>query len=101
MLKTKKTTLATPTFFDFKSFFFPNSSRFEHITKFYRRKLKKIENQSKTEVKKWRCLSSFNLRLKALISEVTVEQQILALVCYVSVPLISKIAKRTKILIFD
>ena len=55
-------------------------------------------NQSQTDVKKWRCLSSFNLRLKALISEVTVEQQILALVCYVSVALIRKIAKRTKIL---
>ena len=34
------------------------------------------------------------LILKALISEVTVEQQILALVCYVLVALIKKIAKR-------
>ena len=50
---------------------------------------------------KWRCLSSFNLRLKALISEVTIEQQILALVCYVSVALIRKTAKRTRILTFD
>ena len=58
-------------------------------------------NQSQTDDKKWLCLSSFNLRLKALISEVTVEQQILALVCYVSVALIRKIAKRTRILTFD
>ena len=43
----------------------------------------------------------FNLRLKALISEVAVEQQILALVCYVSAALIRKIAKRTRILTFD
>ena len=50
---------------------------------------------------KWRCLSSFNLRLKALISEVTVEQQIMVLVCYVSVALIRKIAKRTRISTFD
>ena len=49
--------------------------------------------QSQTDVKKWRCLSSFNLRLKALISEVTVEQQILALVCCVSAALIRKITK--------
>ena len=41
------------------------------------------------------------MRLSALISEVTVEQQILALVCYVSVALIRKIAKRTRILTFD
>ena len=46
-------------------------------------------------------MSSFNSRLKVLISEVTVEQQILALVCYVSVALIRKIAKRTRILTFD
>ena len=49
---------------------------------------KKIEenwNQSQAVVKKWRCLSSFNLRLKASISEVTVVQQILALFCCVSV----------------
>ena len=70
---------------------------------FHRENLKEIEeiwNQSQTDVKKWWCLSSFNMRLKALISEVTVEQQILALV-YVSVPLIRKIAKRTRILTFD
>ena len=96
MLKTKKTTLTTPTCFDFKSFLLPDYNRFEHIRKFYRRKLKKIEIKAK-----WRRLSSFNLRLKALISEVTVEQQILALVCYVSVALIRKIAKRTRILTFD
>ena len=36
-----------------------------------------------------------------MISEVTVEQQILALVCYVSVALIRKIATRTRILTFD
>ena len=41
------------------------------------------------------------MRLKALILEVIVEQQILALVCYVSVALIKKIAKRTRISIFD
>ena len=47
MLKTKKTTLTTPTFFDFKSFFLPDSTRFEHIRKFYRRKLKKFEIKAK------------------------------------------------------
>ena len=76
----------------------------ENFTEENWRKLKKIEenwNQSQTDVKKWRCLSSFNLRLKALISEVTIEQQILVLVCYVSVALIRKIAKRTRILTFD
>ena len=94
--------MTTPTFFDFKSFLLPDYTRFEHIRKFYRRKLKKIEIKAKQKnVKKWRCLSSFNLRLKALISEVTVEQQILALACYVSVALIRKIAKRTTILTFD
>ena len=36
-----------------------------------------------------------------MISEVTVEQYILALVCYVSVALIRKIAIRTRILTFD
>ena len=43
------------------------------------------------------------MTLKALISEVTVEQQILAIVCYVSEALIRirKIAKITKILTFD
>ena len=96
--KNEKTTLTTPTFFDFKSFLLPGYTRFEH--KFYRRKLKKIEIKPNRS-KKWRCLSSFNLRLKALISEVTVEQQILALVYYVSVALIGKIAKRTRILTFD
>ena len=35
------------------------------------------------------------------MSEVTVEQEIVALVCYVSVALIRKIAKRTRILTFD
>ena len=38
----EKTTLITPTFFDFKSFLLPDDTRFEHIRKFYRRKLKKI-----------------------------------------------------------
>jgi len=47
MLKTKKATLTTPTFFDFKSFFLPGSTRFEHIRKFYRRKLKKFEIKAK------------------------------------------------------
>ena len=41
--KKEKTALTTPTFFDFKSFFLPDSTRFEHIRKFYRRKLKKFE----------------------------------------------------------
>ena len=41
------------------------------------------------------------MKLKALISEVTVEQQILALVCYVSVALTRKKAKRTRISTFD
>ena len=41
--KNEKTTLTTPTFFDFKSFFLSDSTRFEHIRKFYRRKLKKFE----------------------------------------------------------
>ena len=50
---------------------------------------------------KWRCLSSFDLRLKADIRLVTVEQQILALVCYVSVALIRKIAKRRRISTFE
>ena len=96
--------MTTPTFLYFKSFILPDSTRFEHIRKVYRRKLKKIEenwNQSQKDVKKWRCLCSFNLRLKALISEVTVEQHILALVCYVSAALITKIAKRTRISTFD
>ena len=99
--KNEKSTLTTPTFFDLKSFFLPDSAHFEHIRKFYRRKLKKIENKAKQTSKKQRCLSSFNLRLKALISEASVEQQILALFCYVSVALIRKRAKRTRILTFD
>ena len=41
--KHEKTALTTPTFFDFKSFFLPDSSRFEQIRKFYRRKFKKFE----------------------------------------------------------
>ena len=61
--------------------------------------MKKIEIKAKQTTKNGD--SSFNLRLKALISEVTVEQLILALVCYVSVALIRKIAKRTGILTFD
>ena len=43
----EKTTLTSPTFFDFKSFFLPDSTRFEHIRKFYRRKLKKFEIKAK------------------------------------------------------
>ena len=96
MLKTKKLPWQPLLFFDFKSFLLPDYTRFEHI-----RKIEENWNQSQTDVKKWRCVSSFNLRLKALISEVTVEQQILVLVCYVSVALIRKIAKRTRILTFD
>ena len=93
--------MTTPTLFDFKSFFLPDSTRFEHIRKFYQRKLKKIEIKAKQTSKNGDVLSSFNLRLKALISEGTVEQQMLALVCYVSVALIGKIAKRMRILTFD
>jgi len=47
MLENEKTTLTTPTFFDFKSFFLPDSTRFEHIRKFYPRKLKKFEIKAK------------------------------------------------------
>ena len=94
--KNEKPTLTTPTFFDFKSFLLPDYARFEHIRKFYRRKLKKIEIKTKQVSKNGDVLSSFNLRLKALISEVTVEQQILALVCYVVVALIRKIAKKNE-----
>ena len=43
----EKTTLTTPTFFDFKSLFLPDYTRFEHIRKFYRMKLKKIEIKAK------------------------------------------------------
>ena len=45
--KNEKSNLTTPTFFDFKSFFLPDYTRFEHIRKFYRRKLKKIEIKAK------------------------------------------------------
>ena len=45
--KNEKTTLTTPPFFVFKSFFLPDSTRFEHIRKFYRRKLKKFEIKAK------------------------------------------------------
>ena len=45
--KNEKTTLTTPTFFDFKSFLLPDYTRFEHIRKYYRRKLKKIEIKGK------------------------------------------------------
>ena len=69
----------------------------ENLTEGNWTKLKSKPNRGK----KRRCLSSFNLRLEVLISEVTVEQQILALVCYVSVALFRKIAKRTRILTFD
>ena len=101
MLKTKKLPWQPLLFFDFKSFFLRDSTWFEHIRKFLPKEIEENWNQSQTDVKKWRCLSSFNLRLKAFISEVTVEQQILALVCYVSVALIRKIAKRTRISTFD
>ena len=45
--KSEKTTLITPTFFDYKSFFLPDSTQFEQIRKFCRRKLKKIEIKAK------------------------------------------------------
>ena len=75
----------------------PGLSISENFTEGNWRKLKSKPNRRQ----KWRRLSSFNLRLKALISEVTVEQQILVLVCYVSVAWIKKIAKRTRISTFD
>ena len=46
MLKTKNY-LDNPYFFDFKSFLLPDYTRFEHIRKFYRRKLKKVEVKTK------------------------------------------------------
>ena len=81
--KNEKTTLTTPTLFDFKSFLLPDYTRWAY-QKILPKEIEENWNQSQTDVKKWLCLSSFNLRLKALISEATVEQQILALVCYVS-----------------
>ena len=45
--KNEKTTLTSPTLFDFRSFFLPDHTRFEQIGKFYRRKLKKIEIKAK------------------------------------------------------
>ena len=50
--KNEKTTLTTPTFFDFKSFVLSDSTRLEHIGKFYRRKLKKIGIKAKQTSKK-------------------------------------------------
>ena len=50
MLKTKNCP-DNPYFFDFKSFLLPDYTRFEHITKFYRRKLKKIEIKAKKKKK--------------------------------------------------
>ena len=69
--------------FSILSVFLSDSTQSENIRNFYRRK-----SQSQTDVKKFRCLSSFNLGQKALISEVTVVRQILALIYYVSVALI-------------
>ena len=43
----RKNYLDNPYFFDFKSFFLPDSTRLEHIRKFYWRKLKKIEIKAK------------------------------------------------------
>ena len=45
--KNEKNTLTNPTFYDFKSFLFPDYTCFEHIRKFYGRKLKKIEIKAK------------------------------------------------------
>jgi len=45
--KNEKNYLDNPTFFDFKSFLLPDSVRFEHIRKIYRRKLKKFEIKAK------------------------------------------------------
>ena len=49
--KSEETTLTTPTFFDFKSFILPDDTRFQHIRKFYRKKLKKIEIKAKETLK--------------------------------------------------
>ena len=100
MLKTKNY-LDNPYFFRFEKFLLARLYPVWAYQKILPKEIEENWNQSQTDVKKWRCLSSFNLRLKALISEVTVEQQILALVCYVSVALIRKIAKRTRISTFD
>ena len=75
----------------------PGLSISENFTEGNWRNLKSKPNRCQ----KRRCLSSFNLKLKALISEVTVEQQTLALVCYASVALTRKIAKRTRKSTFD
>ena len=100
MLKTKKLP-SQPLLFSILKVSFcrtiPVLSISENFTEGNSRKLKSKPNRRQ----KWRCLSTFNLRLEALISEVTVEQQILALACYVSVALIGKIAKRPRILTFD
>ena len=65
----------------------------ENFTERNWRKLKSLKPNRRHKM----AMCCFKLRLKALISEVTVEQQILALVCYVSVALIRKIVKRMRI----
>ena len=53
-----------PYHFNFKSFFLSDSIRSENIGRFQRRKLNKIEIKAKpSDVKKWRCVGSLNLRL--------------------------------------
>ena len=42
--KNEKATSTTPTFFDFKSFFLPDSTRFEHIRQFYRTYFNTLED---------------------------------------------------------
>ena len=51
MLKTKKLPRQPLLLFNFKSFFLPDYSRFEHNRKFYRKKLKKIEIKAKQMLK--------------------------------------------------
>ena len=94
--KNEKNTLTTPTFFDWVRLYLVGEYR-----KILPKEIDENWNQSQTDVKKWQCLSSFQLGLKALLSEVTVVQQILALVCYVSVASIWKITKTMRILTFD
>ena len=79
--KNEKTTLTTPTFFDIKSFLLPDYTRFEHIRKFYWGKLKKIEIKTKQTSKN---------------GDVWV-----VLIWDLTVALIRKIAKRTRILTLD
>ena len=66
--------LDNPYFFRFEKFLLARLYLVWAYQKILPKEIEEIWNQSQIDVKKWRCLSSFNLRLKALISEVTVEQ---------------------------